>query len=90
MRNRLQKCVGRFQEGDQALEFAKRFSLLREQLLAKEGAVLENPVILDEVQKVCQILDEVHWLIEKRGLRFILCGSSARKPLQQFYWPSPY
>jgi predicted AAA+ superfamily ATPase len=24
-------------------------------------------------------LDEVHWLIENRGLRFILCGSSARK-----------
>jgi predicted AAA+ superfamily ATPase len=36
-------------------------------------------VILDEAQKVPQLLDEVHWLIENRGLRFILCGSSARK-----------
>jgi len=36
-------------------------------------------VILDEVQKAPQLLDEVHWLIENRGLRFILCGSSARK-----------
>jgi uncharacterized protein len=24
------------------------------------------------------ILDEIDWLIENRGLRFILCGSSAR------------
>ena len=24
-------------------------------------------------------MDEVHWLIENKGLRFILCGSSARK-----------
>ena len=36
-------------------------------------------MILDEVQKVPQVLDEVHWLIENKGLRFILCGSSARK-----------
>lgn len=68
-----------FLKTDLALEFAKRPSLLREQLLAKDGAVLKNPVILDEVQKAPQILDEVHWLIENRGLRFILCGSSARK-----------
>jgi hypothetical protein len=25
------------------------------------------------------LLDEVHWLIENRGLHFALCGSSARK-----------
>lgn len=36
-------------------------------------------VIIDEVQKVPALLDEVHWLIENRGLRFILSGSSARK-----------
>jgi predicted AAA+ superfamily ATPase len=36
-------------------------------------------VILDEVQKVPGVLDEVHWLIENKGLRFVLCGSSARK-----------
>jgi predicted AAA+ superfamily ATPase len=40
---------------------------------------LSEPIILDEVQKVPGVLDEVHWLIEHRGLRFILCGSSARK-----------
>jgi predicted AAA+ superfamily ATPase len=60
-------------------EFSKRPFLMREQLLAKSPDVLQKPIILDEVQKVPQLLDEVHWLIENRGLRFILCGSSARK-----------
>lgn len=68
-----------FLQTDLFLEFSKRPSLLREQLLAKHDKVLKHPVILDEVQKIPQILDEVHWLIENRGLRFILCGSSARK-----------
>ncbi len=36
-------------------------------------------VILDEVQKIPRLLDEVHRLIESRGVRFILTGSSARK-----------
>ena len=61
------------------LELARRPALLRERLLAAPAAKLRLPVILDEVQKVPQLLDEVHWLIENRGLRFILCGSSARK-----------
>jgi uncharacterized protein len=37
------------------------------------------PVVIDEVQKLPGLLDEVHRLIEARGLRFILTGSSARK-----------
>jgi predicted AAA+ superfamily ATPase len=61
------------------LEFVKRPSLLREQLLAAPARQLKEPVIIDEVQKVPQLLDEIHWLIENKGLRFILCGSSARK-----------
>ena len=36
-------------------------------------------VVIDEVQKVPALLDEVHWLIENRGVQFALCGSSARK-----------
>ena len=36
-------------------------------------------MVIDEVQKVPALLDEVHWLIENRGLCFALCGSSARK-----------
>lgn len=68
-----------FLKTDLFIEFSKNPSLLREQLLAKESKSLEHPIILDEVQKVPKILDEVHWLIENKGLQFILCGSSARK-----------
>jgi len=68
-----------FLQTDLFFEFSKKPSLLRERLSAKDDAALGHPVILDEVQKIPQVLDEVHWLIENRGLRFILCGSSARK-----------
>lgn len=68
-----------FLKTDLMLELSKRPALLREQLLAADNQTLSRPVILDEVQKVPQVLDEVHWLIENRGIQFILCGSSARK-----------
>lgn len=64
---------------DLFLELTKRPALLREQLLAATPQQLKEPVIIDEVQKTPHLLDEVHWLIENTGLRFILCGSSARK-----------
>jgi predicted AAA+ superfamily ATPase len=68
-----------FLKTDLFFELTKNPALFREQLLAQKKEVLEHPVILDEVQKVPQVLDEVHWLIENTDLRFILCGSSARK-----------
>jgi len=68
-----------FLKTDLFFEISKNPSLLRERLLAKENRALKEPIILDEVQKVPQVLDEVHWLMENRGLRFVLCGSSARK-----------
>lgn len=68
-----------FLKTDLFLEFSRNPALLRERLLAKDERVLEYPIILDEVQKVPQVLDEVHWLIENKGLSFILCGSSVRK-----------
>jgi predicted AAA+ superfamily ATPase len=68
-----------FLKSDLFFDFSRNPSLLREQLLAKKQSELQHPIILDEVQKVPAILDEVHWLIENRGLSFILCGSSARK-----------
>lgn len=54
---------------------------LRPALLREECAMLDEGtiVIVDEVQKIPALLDEVHWLIVNRGIRFILCGSSARK-----------
>ncbi len=36
-------------------------------------------MVIDEIQKVPQLPDEVHWLIENRQIHFALCGSSARK-----------
>lgn len=68
-----------FLKTDTYLEYLKTPSLLRERILAKDESRLCQPIILDEVQKVPHILDEVHWLIENRGLSFVLCGSSARK-----------
>jgi predicted AAA+ superfamily ATPase len=44
-----------------------------------EGQPAGTWVVLDEVQKVPDLLNEVHRLIETRGLRFVLSGSSARK-----------
>ena len=41
------------------------------------------PVVIDEIQKMPQLLDEVHRLIERRGFRFLLTGSSARKLRRQ-------
>ena len=36
-------------------------------------------VVVDEVQRLPALLNEVHRFIEERSLRFVLCGSSARK-----------
>jgi predicted AAA+ superfamily ATPase len=68
-----------FLKTDLLFELTKRPALIREQLLARTPEELQHPVILDEVQKVPHLLDEVHWLIENKGIGFILCGSSARK-----------
>ncbi|MCP5102681.1 MAG: ATP-binding protein [bacterium] len=56
-------------------------SILRQECEARglNGSNQKDPIIIDEVQKVPELLDEIHWLIENRGLRFILCGSSPRK-----------
>ena len=44
-----------------------------------EGLSAGDWVVIDEVQRVPELLDEVHRLIETRRLRFVLSGSSARK-----------
>ena len=56
--------------------FKRNPDLLREALSSKPEGTL---VIVDEIQKVPELLDLVHWLMVNRGLRFILSGSSARK-----------
>ncbi|MFH1359903.1 MAG: AAA family ATPase [Candidatus Omnitrophota bacterium] len=68
-----------FLKTDLFMEISKNPALLRERILAQEDSFFKKPIIIDEVQKIPQVLDEIHWLIENKGLRFILCGSSARK-----------
>lgn len=53
--------------------------LLREEVLALNKKSLDHPIIIDEIQKVPELLNEIHWLIENTAAQFILCGSSARK-----------
>lgn len=57
-------------------KFRLRPVLLYEMLCdIEEGSI----VIIDEIPEVPELLNEVHRLITQRKLRFILCGSSARK-----------
>jgi len=55
-------------------EYISRPALLRERYQNHQGLL-----VIDEVQKIPALLDEVHWLIENKGLSFLLTGSSARK-----------
>ncbi|MBX2898576.1 MAG: ATP-binding protein [Cyclobacteriaceae bacterium] len=52
----------------------------REAVMASEPGI---PVVVDEIQKLPQLLDEVHWLIENRKYQFILSGSTPRKIIKQ-------
>ena len=58
-----------------------RPELIREECLAAglDGESQVDPIVIDEVQRIPELLNEVHWLAENKGLRFLLCGSSARK-----------
>ena len=58
--------------------YLARPELLRQEIEAETPAPRQQ-IVIDEIQKVPALLDEVHWLIENRGLHFALCGSSARK-----------
>ena len=54
-------------------------------VFSEECAALSDkrqPVIVDEIQKLPALLDEVHSLMSRHGLRFILTGSSPRKLLR--------
>jgi predicted AAA+ superfamily ATPase len=50
-----------------------------DRLEALADAANAKTIVVDEVQKLPSLLDEVHRLIETRGFRFVLTGSSARK-----------
>jgi len=58
---------------------SKKPELLREIILANRNVSL---VIIDEIQRLPDLLNEVHWLISNHKVRFILSGSSPRKILR--------
>ncbi len=47
--------------------------------IAQELGPDDRVVVIDEIQRLPDLLNEVHRLIESRGIRFLLTGSSARK-----------
>lgn len=56
------------------LQFSRRLSSLRESLRPEDKLI-----VIDEIQKLPQLMDEIHLLIEEQKKRFLLTGSSARK-----------
>ncbi|MCX7016712.1 MAG: AAA family ATPase, partial [Candidatus Sumerlaeota bacterium] len=71
------------------LPHARRYDLLdsatylalnqRPGRLAEELGPQDRIVAIDEIQRLPELLNEVHRLIEERGIHFLLTGSSARK-----------
>jgi predicted AAA+ superfamily ATPase len=47
--------------------------------IAQELTPQDRVIVIDEIQLLPNLLNEVQRLIEKRGIRFLLTGSSARK-----------
>lgn len=60
-------------QSDVFASYVRRPALLRDQDIG------DQLTVIDEVQKLPELLDEVHWCIENQKRVFALCGSSARK-----------
>ena len=77
LRERFPNCIYYdLLEFDTMMRFRQRPSLLRDLLIEVPNGSL---VIIDEIQQVPELLNEIHLLISRKQIRFILCGSSARK-----------
>jgi predicted AAA+ superfamily ATPase len=55
-------------------QLARRPSLIRESLTGKEKLI-----VIDEIQKLPNLMDEVHLMLEDKKVKFLITGSSARK-----------
>jgi predicted AAA+ superfamily ATPase len=55
-------------------DYVSRPSLLRERYQDHQGLI-----VIDEIQKVPDLLNEIHWMIENTYVAFLMTGSSARK-----------
>ncbi|MBR5982653.1 MAG: ATP-binding protein [Bacteroidales bacterium] len=67
---------------DTLARYSRRPGLLYDKL---KNVPRGTTVIIDEIQQVPLLLNEVHRLISQSGIRFILCGSSARKLRRKGY-----
>jgi len=56
------------------LALSQNPSLLEQELLPQD-----RMIVIDEIQRLPDLLNEVHRLIEQRRIKFLLTGSSARK-----------
>lgn len=63
-------------KSEQFRRYTEKPEILREEL---EFYKKKPFVVIDEIQKIPALLNEVHWLIENRNIKFALSGSSARK-----------
>jgi uncharacterized protein len=66
-------------ETDTYIKLLKQPHVLRQEIKSLDETALAKPIIIDEVQKIPELLNEIHLLIETTPAYFILCGSSARK-----------
>jgi predicted AAA+ superfamily ATPase len=63
-----------FLKTDVFADYISRPSLLRERY-----STADRLIVIDEVQKVPDILNEVQWIMDNKNISFLLTGSSARK-----------
>jgi predicted AAA+ superfamily ATPase len=75
----IRETLGKFRvydllDNDIYLTLSREPKRLRQELQPQEKII-----IIDEIQKLPFLLNEVHRIIEKYGVHFLLTGSSARK-----------
>ena len=62
-------------DSDTLFKFSNDFKQLEAAVTASQHRI----VVIDEIQKLPQLLNDVHRLIERQGTHFLLTGSSTRK-----------
>jgi len=67
-------------DSDLKLRLSARPALLYEMLQDKADGTI---VVIDEIPEIPELLNEVHRLIQHKGMRFVLTGSSARKLIRR-------
>ena len=67
------ECLVNLLDSDVYLRLSQRPARLRDETKGHQI------VVIDEIQRIPELLNEVHLLIEERGTIFLLTGSSARK-----------